>query len=76
MSFHFEFLVHVGEKTKRKEKGIRTAVLPGSRMPEEIHSKTRRSASPGLRGPDALLMAFSTRSSMAFREQEVREAKD
>lgn len=35
-------------------------------MPEAIHSKTRLSASPGLIGPEALLIAFSTSSSMAL----------
>lgn len=43
-----------------------TAVLPGSRMPDAIHSKTRLRASPGLIGPEALLIAFSTSSSMAL----------
>lgn len=42
--------------------------LPESKIPEEMHSKTRLSASPGLRGADALLMAFSTSSSMAWTE--------
>lgn len=32
----------------------------------EMHSRTLRRASPGLSGLDALLMAFSTSSSMAF----------
>lgn len=41
-------------------------VLPESKIPDEIHSKTRLRASPGLRGAEALLMAFSTSSSMAW----------
>lgn len=42
---------------------------PGSRMPVEMHSRTRRMASPGLSGPEALLITFSTSSSIAWQEK-------
>jgi len=51
---------HEGKTTKKH------ILLPESKIPEDIHSKTRLSASPGLRGAEALLMAFSTSSSMAY----------
>lgn len=41
------------------------AMLPLRIIPEEMHSNTLRSASPGLCGVDALLIAFSTNSSIA-----------
>lgn len=39
--------------------------LPLRMIPEDIHSKTLLSASPGLCGPVALLIAFSTSNSIA-----------
>lgn len=43
-------------------------VWPGSRMPVEMHSRTLRIASPGLSGPVALLITFSTSSSIAWKK--------
>lgn len=46
----------------------RVCVWPGSRMPVEMHSRTLRIASPGLSGPVALLITFSTSSSIAWKK--------
>lgn len=44
-----------------------TSVPPDRRMPVEMHSRTLRRASPGLSGPAALLITFSTSSSIACK---------
>lgn len=48
----------------------RVCVWPGSRMPVEMHSRTLRIASPGLSGPVALLITFSTSSSIAWKKKQ------
>ena len=42
-------------------------------MPVEMHSRTLRMASPGLSGPAALLITFSTSSSIACRGRHAEE---
>ena len=43
--------------------------VPSRTRPLEMHSKTRRKASPGPRGCWLLLSAFSTNSSIAYRRE-------
>lgn len=51
-------------------KNMKVITLPSRRRPLEIHSNTRRKASPGPRGCWLLLMAFSTNSSNAYENKQ------
>lgn len=44
-------------------------------MPVEMHSSTLRMASPGLSGPAALLITFSTSSSIAWRDKHTARSR-
>ena len=47
---------------------LKMSSLPSRRRPLEMHSSTRRKASPGPKGCWLLLRAFSTRSSIAYKK--------